>query len=53
MWVSEDYILDENERSFSIKINVYGKDNYQSARKAKEILDNILAVSHEMDVYIS
>jgi len=27
--------------------------NYQSTVEAKEILDNILAVSHEMDVYIS
>ena len=29
------------------------EDNYQSAVEAKEILDNILSVSHEMDVYIS
>ena len=29
------------------------EDNYQSAVEAKEILDNILEVSHEMDVYIS
>lgn len=29
------------------------EDNYQSAIVAKEILDNILEVSHEMDVYIS
>ena len=29
------------------------EDNYHSAVEAKEILDNILSVSHEMDVYIS
>lgn len=29
------------------------EENYQSAIEAKEILDNILEVSHEMDVYIS
>jgi len=29
------------------------EENYQSAVEAKEILDNILSVSHEMDVYIS
>jgi len=29
------------------------EENYQSALEAKEILDNILEVSHEMDVYIS
>ena len=29
------------------------EDNYQSAVEAKEILDSILTVSHEMDVYIS
>lgn len=29
------------------------EDNYQSAVEAKKILDNILSVSHEMDVYIS
>lgn len=29
------------------------EENYQSAVEAKEILDNILEVSHEMDVYIS
>lgn len=29
------------------------EENFQSATEAKEILDNILAVSHEMDVYIS
>lgn len=29
------------------------EDNYKSAIEAKEILDNILEVSHEMDVYIS
>jgi methyl-accepting chemotaxis protein len=29
------------------------EDNYQSAVEAKEILDSILEVSHEMDVYIS
>ena len=29
------------------------EDNYQNATEAKEILDNILTVSHEMDVYIS
>lgn len=29
------------------------EDNYQSAIEAKEILDNILSVSHEMDIYIS
>ena len=29
------------------------EDNYQSALEAKEILDNILEVSHEMDIYIS
>ena len=29
------------------------EENYQSATEAKEILDNILKVSHEMDVYIS
>lgn len=29
------------------------EENYQSALEAKEILDNILSVSHEMDVYIS
>ena len=28
------------------------EDNYQNAVVAKEILDNILTVSHEMDVYI-
>ena len=28
------------------------EDNYRSAIEAKEILDNILEVSHEMDVYI-
>jgi len=27
--------------------------NYQSANTAKEILDNIIAISHEMDIYIS
>lgn len=29
------------------------EDNYRSAKDAKEILDSILEVSHEMDVYIS
>ena len=29
------------------------EENYQSAVEAKEILDSILTVSHEMDVYIS
>ena len=29
------------------------EDNYQNAIEAKEILDSILEVSHEMDVYIS
>ena len=29
------------------------ESNYQNARTAKEILDNIIEVSHEMDVYIS
>ena len=29
------------------------EDNYHSAVEAKEILDSILSVSHEMDVYIS
>lgn len=29
------------------------EENYQSALEAKEILDNILEVSHEMDIYIS
>ena len=29
------------------------EDNYNSAIKAKEILDSIMEVSHEMDVYIS
>ena len=29
------------------------EDNYKSAIEAKEILDNILVVSHEMDSYIS
>ena len=29
------------------------ENNYKSAIEAKEILDNILEVSHEMDVYIS
>ncbi|MBP3678442.1 MAG: chemotaxis protein, partial [Agathobacter sp.] len=29
------------------------EENYQSAVEAKEILDNILEVSHEMDAYIS
>ena len=28
------------------------KVNYQSAKEAKEILDSIIEVSHEMDVYI-
>ena len=27
--------------------------NFISAKEAKDILDNILEVSHEMDVYIS
>lgn len=28
-------------------------DNYKSAREAKDILDNIIEVSHEMDIYLA
>ena len=32
---------------------LHTEENYRSATKAKQILDDILEVSHEMDVYIS